>query len=327
MGQRYNFVAKAPFVPALVTISDLVFSGRHGQQIATIAFLGMHHVVIEPIPDMQFSGANNVTGIFSDIEFIGEHDVTGIFSDLQFIGEHRVSYLTFSDMLFSGAFAFNQIISDMEFLGEHHVEGVAQFELYIGEDGPPDFDAAPAETFTVLSHTTATTLTDNVTSHLVTRYRNKYGIVCLNTEALLIELDASGDEVPTPPSGPEEMAIAPAADGAVNVTATYLYETDGTTNQGDIFAIWLTTDGADPLPDIDVPDETIEMVKVDGSARLDFTSGTFADGLTAKTIVRVRRTGPPAVFSTNTAIVSTTTQTDGPDDPGGATVTSGDAGG
>ena len=198
-------------------------------------------------------------------------------------------------------------------------DALIQYELYRGIDTEPDFDAAPWETPSSLPHETAALAAapggTERTYYFTLRLRNKYNLCSQNIASWTVTVDDAGASQADHPTAPENAAIAPAAGGAVNITADYYEASDGL-SVASKWAIFLTTNGSDPDPDNDSPTEET-MVMVDGVAHLDYTSGTFANGLTAKTVVRTRRvdTGPVNVDSTNTTIYSTTTDTSGPATP------------
>lgn len=204
--------------------------------------------------------------------------------------------------------------------GKHRITNTAieLYELYHGVGAPPDFTAAPAETFSSLPHTTTLTLSVSNTHYLRVGLRNRFNLLTLEQKDTIITIDGSGNLVAVSPSDPHDTTIAPAASpaGAVRIKSFYDYETDGTTLAAVSWLVYLTSNGVDPDPDLDTP-TVVTIAKVDGQAKLDWTSGGFADGLTIKALVRVRRVdaGPVNVDSTNTTIISTTSDTDGPAKP------------
>ena len=200
--------------------------------------------------------------------------------------------------------------------GEHRIanDALARYELYRGVDGAPDLDAAPWETFESLPHVSAALDASHVYRFL-TRLRNEYGLVSRNLDEWSVTVDADGNAEATPPSAPQEVGLEAAAAGTVLVTARYYYDLDGS-NQADAFLIYLTNDGGDPDPEVDEATE-VSMSKVDGTAKLDWTSEANDDEATVKVLVRTRRSGTPDVDSTNTAVLSTTAETDGPAAPAG----------
>lgn len=178
--------------------------------------------------------------------------------------------------------------------------------LYRGVDEEPDLTAAPWETFATLGHLTGT-LAPDATYYFVLRRRNKYGLISQNITSTVIEIDALGDEVFTPPSAPEEQALNAGLAGIVTVSALYQPGLDGD-NAADTWLIYLTSDGSTPDPDVDTPIEVVMDIDVD-LVWLDYDSDAFADGATIKVIIRTRRTGE--ADSTNTNVLTTTASTAG----------------
>ena len=196
----------------------------------------------------------------------------------------------------------------------------AQWEIYRGVNALPDFTAPPWETAASLPHTTSGTLAISNDYYFVTRYRNAYGILAKNIAPVkIIRIDGAGLEEALPPRAPSDISIVPAAAGAVTVKAYYDYLRDGA-GQATQFLVYLRSDGSDPVPSVDSP-TVVTQNKVDAFAMLNWTSGTFADGLTIKVIVRARRidAGPTNFDSENLDVYATTSDTDGPAAPvGGA---------
>lgn len=161
------------------------------------------------------------------------------------------------------------------------------FELYMGTDGEPDLTAAPDKTSASLPFD-SDALAASHEYRFVTRYRNAWNLVAQNIVASSIRLDANGDEELAPPSAPEEIRIDAAAGGAVRVRAVYRYLEDDEDVRADRFAVWLTSDGSTPNGYAG-PTHTVTPTMVDGLAKLDWTSGVYADGLTIKGLVRMQR--------------------------------------
>ena len=202
------------------------------------------------------------------------------------------------------------------------------YELYIGQDTLPDFDAAPAKTSGTLPFD-SDALAASHTYNAVTRYRNEFNLVTLNIleantparggeASNSFEIGAGFAEVAARPRDPVNVSLTPAAAGEVHLTAEYQNAEDGDTLKATQFIIYLTSGGGNPDPSVDAIHATVEMVTVEGITRLDYTSSsTFGDGVTVKVIVRTRRidAGPTNIDSQNTTIHETTTDTDGPDAP------------
>lgn len=182
-------------------------------------------------------------------------------------------------------------------------DALARYELYIGADASPDFDAAPEETFTSLPHTTSFAFLANTTYHLVTRLRNKYGLLSQNIEATLLELDPGSEEIATRPSDAFEVTL-----GNTELTAFYAYQPDGD-DAADTWRLWLTSDGSTPDPDVDSPTLNQTMVKNDGIAKFTYSIAAFPDATTIKTVVR---TVNGSLESLNTTVLTIVTDRTAP---------------
>lgn len=193
------------------------------------------------------------------------------------------------------------------------LDSVKGYELYIGIDAVPDPDTvAPDQTSLTLPFDSLTMSgVGPATLFLVTRYRNAYDVVSRNLNAISLEIDANDEVVANAPAAPIEITIAPAASGTMTIEANYYYDPDDT-EAADTWAIFLSSDGTDPL--LSAVFDTVTMSLSRGIARLRYTTTAFADGLTIKAVIRSRRidAGPVNVDSTNTAIVSAVSDTDGP---------------
>jgi len=202
--------------------------------------------------------------------------------------------------------------------GLHRIanDALDRYELFRGVDASPDLTAAAWETFSTLPHVSAA-LDADATYHFVLRDRNKYGLSSQNIEETLLEIDAGGDLVATPPSAPDDVAIAANGSGAITLTASYQYLEDGT-DAATQFLIFLTDDDTAPDPDEDEP-TVVTMTKADGVAKLDWDSSGHGDAAVIRVVLRTRRidAGPANVDSTNTAEVTATTSTSGPAAPTG----------
>jgi len=205
-------------------------------------------------------------------------------------------------------------------------DSLGRWELYHDTGAWPDLAAAPEATFTSSPHETGA-LSYPATHYFVLRKRNVHDLVSQNEgdagqrhygdgfACWILELDSSGDQVVPSPSDAENTTLAATSGGTVRVQAQYPYAADAS-YAADQFLIYLTSDGSDPDPEVDSP-TVVDMVKVDGIAKLNWTSGAFGNGSTVKVIVRTRRSGTPNYDSSSTTILSTTASTSGPAAPSG----------
>lgn len=191
-----------------------------------------------------------------------------------------------------------------------------RYELYRGVDADADLAGTPWETFSSLPHTTAA-LAVGHTYNFVLRKRNVHNLVSQNVQASSIVIDAGGDEV-NYPSAPSSQSLEQAAAGAGRVQAAYDYLQDAEGIRGDTWAVWLTSSGVAPDPDVDPATYEEPIIFSDGMAKLDYMSGTFAHGTTLKAIVRVRRSGTPDVDSQNSSILTISSDAIGPSAPAGS---------
>lgn len=201
------------------------------------------------------------------------------------------------------------------------------FLFYIGKDAQPDFDADPEEVFTGSPTELAKDFTGEgpAVFQVAIRSRNIYGLVSQNIDTFSFELDGNDDLVSQRPAAPEETALTPSGSGNVLLTAKYFVdrerrpywsEAQFKALRADSFAIWVTSDGSAPDPDNDPADATVALDAsvdfADGIAKLNTTLGPFADGLTIKAVVRMRRTdtGPVVLDSINVDIAEAEADTD-----------------
>ncbi|HUX17419.1 MAG TPA: LamG-like jellyroll fold domain-containing protein [Phycisphaerae bacterium] len=222
-----------------------------------------------------------------------------------------------------GRFGYHIQITN-ELAGLHRIEATTdKYVLYRGVDAAVDFAADEWETFDSLPHTSAA-LDVSHTYYFVLRTRNNYGLESGNVDAWTVIVAADGSQTYNSPSDPDEAHIAAGAAGTALVTAAYAYGADGD-DAADQWLVYLTTTGADPVPGSDDP-TVVSMVKLDGVARLSWTSAEFADEADVRVIVRTRRSGASGADSTNLTVLSVVADTDGPAAPTGGRAFFGDQG-
>jgi hypothetical protein len=190
-------------------------------------------------------------------------------------------------------------------------DDVARYELFVGTDSAPDTTGTPTETFTSLPYTTTMTFAASHTYYLVTQRRNKFNLVTDYRKFTILTINAGGAEQVNPPSNPEVITWEAAEGGAFKLEAVYFYNSDTVAQRADAWLLYITTNGIDPVPGVDVPVE-IAMTFADVAEYLTYTTSTFAGGTTGKIIVRVRRNGTPDVDSDSLTVHSATADATGP---------------
>lgn len=213
------------------------------------------------------------------------------------------------ELVAPGSFKFNLLVL-LSGSGLCRVAGdLERYELYRGVNGLVDF-SAPYQTFETIPFTTPA-LDPGNSYNFVLRKRNQYNLVSQNIEEFTLAVGDLGEIDLTPPTTPI-FVMSAMAGGKMFITGFYDYPVDGY-NQGDQWLIYLTDTGSDPNPEIDTP-IVVKMSKVDGVARLSYTTANFADDAPIKALVRVRRSDGP-VDSINNNTVSAVAETDGPTAP------------
>ena len=187
-----------------------------------------------------------------------------------------------------------------------------------GAEPDPETDS-PYETFNTLPHTTAAQSV-GTNYYFILRSQNDYGVRSKNLASWYLSLDGSGDQNATPPTAPEYVSVVAADAGTVDAFFDYSRLVDLSANRADTWAIWYTTDGSTPDPDVDPVTATETMQFVGDVARLRYQVPAQVDGTTVKVIVRTRLAGSPDVDSTNTTIYTITADTDGPATPSRTTI-------
>lgn len=184
------------------------------------------------------------------------------------------------------------------------------FNLYHATDGAAFDYSTPIDT----NDTGVFTLTPAVdTLHRYTvRRKNPYGLESQNVDYVEIDVDASGDQLATPPSAAQDVLALATIGGVVQVSATYFPVPDGD-NAATEFLIYYTTDGTDPDPTLLTP-ATVAATAPGGIAFLEWSSAAQATGVVVKAIVSTRK---GSAESTRSAIVTATADATAPTTPDG----------
>jgi hypothetical protein len=179
----------------------------------------------------------------------------------------------------------------------HRVEDTSfdLYELYVGEDAPPDFEALdqPVETSATLPFTWAPTPPPSGTKtlYVVVRKRNAYYLQSFNVYATKVVIGTLGEQLLADPSPPLDIETYDDVLGSVRVIATYLSTEDPSpADTWEIFA----TEGADPDPDVDSPAYSGAMKIVGEQAFLGKTISGYTPGSALHIIVTAKRASDSA---------------------------------
>lgn len=170
-----------------------------------------------------------------------------------------------------------------------------QYELYVGEEGPPDFEdsAQPVAVSPTLPFSYALPLPASgvINYYCVVRRRNKYNLLSFNQWSTIISIDEVGDEDLGLLSAPVNVKALTYPGSYLIACASYL--------GGDRYApsrwkIW-AKEGSDPVPGVDSP-----LVDKEFNSNLEAQSirskiGTFTPGSTVHVLVGVERDGDGAL--------------------------------
>lgn len=135
--------------------------------------------------------------------------------------------------------------------GQYRIQNTSAegFLLYVGVNGPPDFDQPAASFSSTLPLTLNWPLpgTGIVTLHVVARYRDSWGCISQNRHATLIKLSPSG-QVLLPLPTPLQVVAYPRPSTSIGMRASYptrTFEPD----PADKLKVWVSASGP---PDINV---------------------------------------------------------------------------
>lgn len=168
--------------------------------------------------------------------------------------------------------------------------GVERYELYVGEDGPPNFAANPVATSQSLPFSWAPTPPPSgqlKVLHVVVRQRNKYGLSSFNVMERLVTINSSSAEDLGPVTAPEDVAVIDTTTGYVKVLATYTGEDDR--NPADTWEVYVSTSGVDPVPGVSVAAASVAMAFGFGAAGLNRSLGPYTEGSDIRVIVTAKR--------------------------------------
>lgn len=183
--------------------------------------------------------------------------------------------------------------------------------VWIGEDGPPDFSAAPDA---ISNLPIAIGVTPPVSGEkritVCVRQANEAVLLGLNTEYSALVIDSDGDEVTREIRTPENISLQNLHGGYVSLVADYLPDAD----PADTWLIFVRDDGTDPDTGSDTPVE-VSMGVLQGLGPYITTSrdlGPYDWGTELRAIVQAKRSIDDEV-SADSAVASLTVATRAPD--------------
>lgn len=166
-----------------------------------------------------------------------------------------------------------------------------QYELYVGEDQEPDFDASGQPVATSASLPFSYTPTPPASGstkklYVVVRKRNAYDLQSFNVFSTIVEIDSGGVEQLGPVTTPKDVSVYDSGDGAVQVMATYSKDDD--TNSADTWEIY-AKEGSDPVVGVDSPAFSGSMTFLFNDARLTTELTGYTAGNTLHVLVVAKR--------------------------------------
>lgn len=167
-------------------------------------------------------------------------------------------------------------------------DGLNVYELFVGEDGPPDFTAPPEATSPTLPFSWSPTPpgTGTLDLHIVVRKRNKYDLQSFNVYETIKTIDTLGAEQPEPVSAPMDVRVYDGATGYIQVISKYLSSDDP--QPADTWDVWVKI-GSNPVIGVDAVSFTGAMSFFGVEAGLSRTFGPYSPGTVAHVLVSARR--------------------------------------
>jgi hypothetical protein len=258
-------------------------------------------------------GAYGISGATYSQVISGNFSVAYESYQATMVGLHELQgYTPQSTVLRGAALQLKTYLNEQRGLSRMANDSLVAYELYIGVDADPDFDAAPDETFTSLPFETDA-LSVGSTYHFVLRQRNAWDLQSKNVRSWSVTVDDAGGAL-LAPAAVSEPVISAAADGRALLTGYYDYVADE--NRADQFVLFITADGSEPDIDNDTP-VYVSMTKADGRAKLKYLTLPYGDGFTVKALVMTRRAADDAL-SPASSVLEVVTSTDGPVAPLGS---------
>ena len=186
------------------------------------------------------------------------------------------------------------------------------YNLFVGEDAQPDFDAPPEDSgnFPFVYSVTPPVSGEKVVNVAV-RNVNQYGLFKENIYAISTVVDTAGDEIEIL-DVPQGVMLVNKAGGFAAATCRYIPATD--INNADIWRIYYTIDGTTPSTSSTMVSETMKRDKMWGTgawALSNYSLGPFVIGTTVKVAISSYRTSD-AAESELSEVVSLVIDTDVP---------------
>lgn len=175
-----------------------------------------------------------------------------------------------------------------EVRGASHIAeaGIEGWLTWDGIDAEPDL-TAEADVFSATKPYTLA-LTAGHDHYLRSAYRNQWGLVGAPDDLVVIRVDAEGEESPTPPQGPTNVAAVAYGEGAVRVTADYFPNLEASQEtRAEQWVIYLRADGTNPDPEVDEP-VAVDMLGGRNGCMLVWDSDEYLEDTPVSVLVRTR---------------------------------------
>jgi len=173
-------------------------------------------------------------------------------------------------------------------------DALERYELYLGEDAPPDLSDStqPVDTSPTLPFSYPLNLPSSgqeTEYYALTAYRNRFGLLSFNQHPRLITINDTGEEDPGVLSPPTIRRVLDDAVGTISVYSLYAYGVDR--NEADAWEVYVK-DGADPVPGVDSPVASGTLTRLGGDYQWKATisESWFSPGMTLHVLSVVYRT-------------------------------------
>jgi hypothetical protein len=212
-----------------------------------------------------------------------------------------------------GAIAYtNQIRGDYRIKDPN----LALVSLWLGVDADPDLTLAPDDTAAFFPSVIITPPVSGVSEYRITcRRTNEYGLTSWDNDYKSIWVNAAGTQVDKPVNSPTDISLANRGGGVAVLQAKYQPMMDSP-DPADYFYIYMTTNGVDPDPAVDVAYDTVAftdstLVKIsqfDSSYVILYAFPTQAYNTDMRVVITAYRSAD-LTQSNNTAVSQVTIDT------------------